>query len=326
MGIGVAAFISSCAKEGPAGADGTPGVDGDEVCMECHNVAKKAEVTEQWASSAHGIGEVAMSRGGGKSCGMCHSDEGFRETQHTKKDTLRADIGLPQPIQCQTCHDFHTSLDFENERNYALRTMMPVDLYMYRAADPNAAAVTVDLGDESNLCANCHQPRTTAPPLTGVDSFKVTSTHYGPHHGPHVTSLRGFGAYEVAGSATYPVSGEGSTHATSATCVTCHMHEGEHTWEPSLEACNSADCHDGGLTSVTDNSRQQTFKTLMATLESKLTAAGLLLDGHPNPGTYPTAQVGALYNYEWLVDDRSNGVHNFPYLEAMLNNSIAVFP
>ena len=64
----------------------------------------------------------------------------------------------------------------------------------------------------------------------------------------------------------------------------------------------------------------------MATLEGKLKDEGLLdVDGHPVVGTYETDKVAALYNYEWLLDDRSNGVHNFPYLERLLANSIAVF-
>ncbi|HAW51006.1 MAG TPA: hypothetical protein DCX54_01575 [Flavobacteriales bacterium] len=336
ISVGSFALLSSCkGPEGPAGpagpagadgadgTDGTPGVAGNAVCMECHNIAKHDAIEAQWAASVHGIGEVAHSRGGSKSCGRCHSDQGFRETQYTGQDTLAAAIGLPQAIQCGTCHDFHQSLDFENEPNYALRTIAPVDLLMFRAADPEADPVTIDLGSESNLCANCHQPRTAPPVADTAGNYKFTSTHYGPHHGPQSTSLAGLGAAEVGTG--YPAPGTGSTHATSARCVTCHMHDGEHTWEPNLAACNDAACHNGALTTVSDNTRQLAFATSMATLEAKLTTAGLLLDGHPNPGTYPIDQVKALYNYEWLVDDRSNGVHNFPYLERLLANSIAVF-
>jgi hypothetical protein len=55
--------------------------------------------------------------------------------------------------------------------------------------------------------------------------------------------------------------------------------------------------------------------------------AGLLdANGSPVRGKYPTDQVAAMYNYGWIVEDNSNGIHNFAYLEALLNNSIAVFP
>ena len=337
LGLGVVALMSSCKGDdgaagarGPAGVDGTngtdgtPGTNGDAVCMECHNVTKKAEITAEWVTSTHGLGEVAHSRGGSKGCGMCHSDQGFRETQYTGQDTLADAIGLPQAIQCGTCHDFHQSLDFTNERNYALRTIAAVDLLMYRADDPLADPVTMDLGTGSNLCANCHQPRRVGPVSTD-DSTRVTSSHYGPHHGPQSTSLAGLGAYEVGSG--YPAPGTGSKHATDATCTACHMHSGEHTWKPGIDGCNTTDCHNGNLTTVFENQRQKDFAAKMVTLEGKLKTAGLLdVDGHPAVGTYPTDQVGALYNYEWLVDDRSNGVHNFPYLETMLDNSIAVLP
>jgi hypothetical protein len=336
ISIGAIALISSCkGPEGPAGAagtngtngvdgtDGTPGVAGNAVCMECHNLTVKAEITAAWETSGHGEGNFVGYAGGRNDCAKCHSDQGFRETQYTGQDTTVANVGLPQPIQCGSCHDFHQSLDFENEPNYALRTMGPVDLIMYRAADPEADPVTINLGDNSNLCANCHQPRRVGPDLT-EDSAYVSSSHYGPHHGPQSTSLAGLGASELGTG--YPAPGTGSAHATSSTCTTCHMHSGDHTWEPSLASCNDAACHNGALTTVTDNTRQLAFATSMATLATKLTDEGLLdVDGHPVKGTFEADFVGALYNYEWLVDDRSNGVHNFPYLERMLANSIAVF-
>jgi len=326
LGTVVFVFFTGCKGDtGPAGkdgSDGTNGVDGNAVCMECHNLTTKSEVTAEYLASGHAAGTTVAYAGGRKGCAKCHSDQGFVETQYTGQDTTANDIALPQAIQCGTCHSFHNSLDFENEPNFALRAYEPVELIMYRAA--GQPVVEIDLGAESNLCANCHQPR-TVPPDMALDSFYVSSTHYGPHHGPQSTSMAGLGGAEIGSG--YPTPGAGSTHVTDANCVTCHMHEAEHTWEPSLDACNAAECHNGALTSVTDNSRQNTFKTLMSTLESKLKTAGLLdADGHPVKGTFPTEEVAALYNYEWLVDDRSNGVHNFPYLETLLNNSIAVFP
>jgi len=270
-------------------------------------------------------GQTVFEYAGGRvDCGMCHSDQGFIETQYTGLDTLEHELGLPQAIQCSTCHSFHNSLDFTNEPNSALRTYDAVELVMYRADDPTAAAVMVDFNDASNICANCHQPRIVGPVDDGTgNSSAITSSHWGPHHGPQATTLAGLGAYEVGTG--YPDAGTGGKHVTDATCITCHMYNKEHNWEANLESCNTAACHNGSITTVSDNTRQTTFVTNMATLAAKLTTAGLLVDGHPNPGTYPVDEVGALYNYEWLLDDRSNGLHNFGYTETMLTNSIAVF-
>ena len=196
---------------------------------------------------------------------------------------------------------------------------------MFRAAgmDP----VTVDFADPSNLCANCHQPRTAAPIDDGAGNAKVTSTHYGPHHGPQTTILKGVGGYEMDGF-DYP---NETPHTKGATCVTCHMNESNHMFNPSLAACNASECHNGEITTLDENSRQVSVANQLITLRDYLETAGLLEEDtatgefHPVVGTYPVDQTGALYNYETLVDDRSMGVHNFKYVEALLQNSISVF-
>lgn len=326
-GIAAVALMFTTSCEGPQGvagangSDGTDGVDGNAVCMECHNLTVKNQITNEYMTSGHAAGANVGYAGNRKSCGACHSDQGFVETQYSGQDTLFADIKGAQPIQCHTCHSFHNSLDFENEPNSALRTTAAVDLLMYRAA--GKPSVVMDLGPGSNLCANCHQPRSAAPDLA-LDSIYVANNRFGPHHGPQSTSYAGLGAAEIGTG--YPAPGMGSKHATDADCVSCHMHGNDHSWEPSLDGCNTTACHNGALTSYSDNSRQVAFRNLLDALKTKLQTAGMLdANGAPVKGTYLSAKAGALYNYVWLVDDRSSGLHNFPYLETLLNNSIAQF-
>ncbi len=70
-------------------------------------------------------------------------------------------------------------------------------------------------------------------------TFRITSTHYGPHHGAQANVLAGFGFAEIAGSLAYPAAGS-EPHLT-ASCTGCHLNEGDHTFMPSLDACNA--CH-----------------------------------------------------------------------------------
>jgi hypothetical protein len=42
----------------------------------------------------------------------------------------------------------------------------------------------------------------------------------------------------------------------------------------------------------------------------------------PIVGTYPMAQAQAFFNWIGLTEDRSLGVHNPRYVEALLTNSI----
>jgi len=332
--LAAAMFVMvSCTKEGaqgpagpagPAGengTDGTDGVDGNATCLQCHTLANKDAIMAQYDMSGHSAGLYVGYAGGRNNCAMCHSHEGFVETQHTGMDTTAANIPIPTHIQCQTCHDFHETLDFENDGpDYAIRQNGPVDLLMYRAANP-PSVVTLDFGNNSNLCLNCHQPRRVGPVDDGTGNFTITSTHYGPHHGPQGTYLQGIGGAEVG--VGYPEPGS-STHV-QAGCTGCHMHEyadseGGHTWKVPVASCTP--CHEGA-TSLDINGKQTEIEGLIAQLAEGLTAAGILDDeGHVVTGTYPLEHAQAFYNYAGLIDDRSNGVHNYGYIHTLVVNSI----
>ncbi len=329
----LALVLSGCkGEDGPAGpagpagtngTDGTNGVDGNAVCLLCHNLATKALVETMYNSSQHAAGDYVGYAGSRQGCAYCHSDQGFREMQYTGADTLMGDIVAPQPIQCVTCHDFHATLDFDADGpDYALRATEPVDLIAWRGTKD----ITLDMGGNGNLCANCHQPRRLPPVPGSADSFNITSSHWGPHHGPQATILEGIGGYEVAGSESYPTTP--TTHRTGADCTTCHMHsedgntsEGGHTWWPILASC--LPCH----TDATDfdiNGVQSKIIVLLDDLEAKLFAAGVIdVDGHVVKGTYPIDVAGAFWNWVSIgAEDKSFGVHNYPYANALLVNSI----
>ena len=147
-------------EQGLPGNDGTQGVSGTAGCLECHSSDVKYDVTMEYESSVHAQGVAAAYAGGRGSCAACHSNEGFQESQYTGL-MVTQDFPFPTRISCTTCHSWHNeSLDEAEAPDYALRTVAPVDLLMFSGGDD---PVTVDFQDPSNLCANCHQPRTAAP-------------------------------------------------------------------------------------------------------------------------------------------------------------------
>ncbi len=324
--------VVSCTKEGPAGpagtagtngtngSDGTNGVDGNVSCLQCHTLAIMDDIDAQYATSGHGAGANVAYAGGSNGCAMCHSDQGFIETQATGRDTTATGFAIPLKINCGTCHNDHVTFDFEVDGYVVpLRGNNPVELLMYRE---NGESVMLDLGDNSNLCANCHQPRRTGPVDDGTGNFYISSTHYGPHHGPQATLLEGIGGAELGSG--YPTPGT-DPHRTNASCVKCHMaeyaaEEGGHSWHASLDACKV--CH-ADATSFDVGGKQTEIAGLIEDLKLGLIVQGLLdAEGHPVVGTYPIAHAEAFYNYALLVDDRSDGVHNYDYIKTLLINSI----
>lgn len=314
---------------GADGSDGTPGVSGTAECLACHSLDTKYRVTQEYNGSVHSEG-VAMAYAGGRAgCAMCHSNEGFIETQWSGLDAAEHDFAFPTRISCTTCHAWHNEgFDLPNDPDYALRTTDPVELLMFRAYD--LPVQTVDMGDNSNLCVNCHQPRRSWEGYFASDdnlgtTYDQGSTHFGPHHGSQGTTFAGIGGADV-GTTAMPTTTH--IHGTLASCTACHMDEQNHSFEPRLDGCNTASCHDGAITTLDENPRQLAVKTKYEQLETALVTAGLLeidpvdLTVGQVKGIFPVDHVGALYNYEWVHADRSMGVHNFTMIEALLDKSL----
>ena len=327
--------IPSCVKEGAPGiagvdgADGTDGatgadgVDGTAFCLDCHNSTKMDAVEGQWASSVHGVSgimyngqrvyEYAGLGDARKECAVCHTQEGFIERITSGvSDSILVGLAIAHPIGCDACHSGqHVTFDVENDGpDYALRTTEPIPLIF-------ADGDQIDLGSASNLCINCHQPRTASPEADGEGNFKITSTHYGPHHGPQGTILEGIGFYIFAGDATVP--GRGTNGHKEVGCTTCHMYEGSHTFNPSLDACTK--CH-GDQDDFDIDGLQTEVEELLVEIAAELEAKGVMLDGEVVPGTYPVDYARAYYNYIGIEEDRSMGVHNPKYVVAILENTL----
>ncbi len=329
-------IIPACVKEGPPGIpgvdgedglDGADGADGHVTCLVCHGGDNIEDIQGQFAMSVHKSGLVAVAYAGGRaSCAQCHSHEGF--VQFAEFGEIFGDITSPNAWECGTCHGLHDSFDADD---YALRLNDPVVPIF-------DATTTMDLKGNSNLCANCHQSRRAEP---AVDipggTYRITNTHYGPHHGAQANVVAGVGFAEIPGSIPYPTAGT-NTHLAQASCVGCHMADfsggqGGHSWIPNIEACN--DCHSGDdLVPVAEDELEYDYKGFQTLIEEDLVELRDLLMGlgvvagddengyHPVVGDYPMIQAQAFFNWAGLDEDRSLGVHNPGYVRALLKNSI----
>ncbi len=275
-------------------------------CMACHNdttvITGKQFAMEE---TLHAIGTSAAYAGGRGSCTACHSGASFSAmvAAGQKPDDFTDVVDITRQ-DCRACHQIHTGY---TAADWALETTAPLNLYAF-------GELMFD-GGKGNLCANCHQPRRAIAQADPNDNIRVTSTHWGPHHGPQSAMLLGTGgAGGVAGGASFHY------RLTTDTCVTCHIGpDMVHTFEAVASTCD--ECHapeddiDGAMAAV---------DALIAELHDLLEAKGLYHDGHPVVGTYPAAEAQALWNYIFIaVEDSSSGAHNPPYTKALLNASIA---
>jgi len=326
--------VTGCERKitNEAGQDGLAA----STCFTCHGDQNFELVAaqQQWANSKHASGDN-IDKGARSSCGKCHANEGF--VAEVTGGTVDGEHFTT--ISCFTCHAPHTN------GNLNLRVTAPVTLGDGEIFDRGPA----------NLCASCHQSRRDVN--TYVYAGRELSSHFGPHHSNQADMLVATGGYEYAGFGKY----HSSAHAGSATkgCIDCHMTgsaenvigghafymENEEREIENLTGCNVDECH--GITGkLTELNRladadfdgdgategvQDEIEGLVHELRDLLLAAGLIEEDEDEPGEFdPTDDlvvpdkdsVGAVYNYKFVEEDRSGGVHNTDYAVELLQSSI----
>lgn len=349
--------------EGPAGQDGTNGTngqDGGNVCLTCHNTDYKILQPETYALSGHATGTSHLTHGS-TGCAACHTDGGYINTVYSQ--TLTASSTFPEErIGCSTCHSGgHASAGVAiSGKDAALRSVVA---YKLNQRDANGNEVFIDYnGGTSNNCIHCHQPRRNATSaLTPNTSGNISiSSTFGTHYGNQSALLEGMFGAEIPGATAYPTKGT-ATHRTSSSCTKCHMGPkngttGNHTMSPNLNTCKT--CHTGaGVVNYDINAGQTKIKNLMMELAEEIvrlrptdfrianytgtkpfTAPNVFTDATYSPnqltimsGTlnYPATDdikvrvAKAYFNWRYLYQDHSYGLHNPKYAEALLKNTIA---
>lgn len=301
---GEAGAAGPAGEVGPAGPAGPAGEVSatDLSCTECHVegtliVSKQA----QFHRSQHGSGEAYL-RGGSASCAGCHGSESAEariEAGLVPRDEAVEGVINVSPYTCRTCHDIHT-------------TYTEADFSLTGDAAPPPMMVTAGAfdGGLGNLCANCHQIRNELPEF--VDGMlELTSSRFGTHHGVEAQMMLGEGGLGVTGS-------PGDHYEkVDDTCVTCHMGENRnHTWVPNVDNCQS--CHED-LESFDSDGVQTEVEALIDEAKVLLVASGMMTEENRSvPGTYTEEVASAMWNYMFVIEDASNGVHNPDFAKALL--------
>lgn len=301
-----------------------------KVCAKCHDAPTHHSVVREYAISGHGMNAVQEEDAGvnGSSCAKCHNGTGFYLYASGQKISGTQDV---QPIACASCHDPHSEANPHQVRKVTADTLMN--------------GFKIPAAGTGGLCMNCHKGRRNAETYS-----KKWASHYSPHYGTQTDMLYGQNAVQFGDKTITGV----STHTQlEDACVTCHMSAatgsvayllGSHTWKMSgpdstgtitenvgvCESCHgpmqsfddikAGDDYDG---SGTVEGVQTEVKGLLAKLAAILpkdsTGAvrtdSAAIAGNPN-------FLKAVYDYYYVVNDGSYGVHNAKYTFAILTRAL----
>ena len=304
------------------------------TCGQCHDSLTHHVKVYEWQQSLHSTGYVFRFSG---ACQPCHSSRGFIETWDPYYlATNKTPRGTEQEgIACAACHDPHTTGMGEHQlRNIPTATLS------------NGFVVTSATAGTGVLCMNCHHARASAGPTVS----NLTSASISPHHGTQGDLLLGKNGYE------YGLAMPSSRHllAVSNSCLGCHMqmlagtsysndntHVGGHTWRMGwdkgtvdtnddvkvTEVCSVCHVEQGTFNfGGEDYDRDGTVEGVQSEIAGLLEQIGNLL---PPAGptftvttNYTLSQRAAAWNYTFIAEDKSMGVHNPKYAAAILQASV----
>jgi hypothetical protein len=326
------------------------------TCVQCHDAPPQHADGTQWYASAHAVTTTIPSGAGRQYCVRCHTDTGFMDVVSNtvagngivySSNTVYAAIG------CQTCHEPHGLTTPTNDTH----------LIRYMASVTFGDGTVITNGGEGNLCMECHHSRNGSAVTNvlnyqaGQATWAAGSSSFGPHDGPQGDMI------EAINGITYGKVMPSSAHRYTVTnsCVGCHMQtvastdpgfllSGGHTFEMSYKTvsngltnkvdrvavCNQ--CHGEIATfnfPVEDydgngviQGVQTEVQNLLNQLSTLLPNASGVIDGTVKTSlsvktNWTTAQLNAAYNWQFVNNDGSLGVHNAPYATGLLKASIA---
>lgn len=276
-----------------------------------------------------------------------------------------ATASLPGGISCFTCHsNVHTTYTFEDFMPLTTEAAVPLSMYGasksidFAKKSSNLCTkchqprpITASSGNIINYASLVSAPTT---------NYTLSSISYrtGTHYGTQGAMAAGVGGIEFGSGYS------NSAHVAGASCASCHMStpsgmSGGHSFVANFNGCNVSGCHTNmSATNALYTSTVNDMNAQLDALAAKINAIGAghdILEKDPvdnhyhgyfdiydasansdgywkNPSmgnvAFPTltnAQFGAILNYQLVYRDGSHGIHNYPYMKKLLENSLAAW-
>jgi hypothetical protein len=322
-----------------------------KACDACHGSEPKFAVRgarTQYLTSGHRTtGHASYSNSDG--CQRCHTNEGFIEFVKTGKVDPKAIVSNPSEIGCFTCHAPHDTGNFSLRKTTKVALANGVEFdrgnsnlcaNCHRAVflpkdEVKARSIPFDFWGAH------HGPQ--ADMLSGTNAYEFPGKKYSrsahslmPNANCttcHMTQPRQrYALMPTIGGHSFRIAGEvhEAPKLNNAGCLSsgCHTEmnqaAGKHVF-----ARNAAADYDGdGKTETVQEEVQGLLEKIINKRGSGLlqTMKDPLYDPKGvfirNKVQYPVEVVAALYNYKFVLEDGSKGVHNTKYAVQLLMDSI----
>lgn len=313
------------------------------VCTVCHDLPPSYVVGSDWRQSNHATMPLSGEEAGRTSCYPCHSGAAivkFAKNKTTPGYSATTD-NVPS-ISCASCHDPHQSTNTTSSvRLLSLDSLVNG----YKPQNPTGTG---------SMCMNCHHARENSQVRVTSQAKKFADRFY-PHYSPQSDMFLGANGYEYGLNFT----GEGTHKNIMANaCVDCHMKanpdtsvnrfgEANHFMKMTdqqgkdrVYVCKT--CHPTVTTSFDDvkassdydkNGKIEGVQTEIQGLLDKLKAIlpkdttgevvtmardSMIVKNFPG---YPKI-LGPMWDYYFVKNDWSMGVHNAKYAVSLLQASL----
>jgi hypothetical protein len=303
------------------------------TCAFCHDSGTNHIKAREWKASMHAAVTRDPSGAGREGCVGCHTGNGFID--------VAKGIASPNttysPVTCQACHESHGQTAPETGAKL-VRKSTSVTL-------KNGVEVTE--GGMGKLCMNCHMSRQNA-------SVYVNSTggssRFGPHHGPQADMLAGTNGYEYG----LKIPSSGHLSVVENSCAGCHMQPvaateksflqaGGHTFRMGWDGADGKTpqelvavcqkCHGDKMTTFNvgrvDYDDDGVVEGVQTEIQHLLNQVSALLppdakekDALTIDAKWTKQQLQAAFNWTFVKEDKSLGVHNTAYAVGLLKASI----
>jgi len=275
------------------------------------------------------------------SCARCHSSEGaaafFTNGTVTAADFKTYTRGISAGLACESCH-VPDATAADQAFDGIPRTVASVKFDSGVVVDSSNAPAFFAVGNDSPLCMNCHQGRSSTDTVNtriAANNLGFSNIHYFAAAASLFGNLTRGGYQYTAVDSSFTVdpvyvgtNAFASHPATLQTCEGCHLQQGinVHSFIPDVAVCIG--CHTGTSFETLGGSPSANFadiETLKTQLLGILNTAGITYD----PANYPyfagiatAAQLKAAYNLQMAVKEPCGYIHNGDYIKQLLYDSI----